>query len=108
MWILKRFFIILVVALILLLGVFNAEERVGLNLGFVEYAEIPLPLIMVIFFLLGVIFHYIYAIGREFTLRAEIRRLKRGSDGLNRELQDLRNLSIEEGFEQEPPEEVRE
>ena len=108
MWILKRLFLILVVAIILLLGVFNAAERVNVDLGFVEYPESPLSLVMVIFFLLGAIFHYIYAIGREFALRAEIRRLKKGSEGLSRELRDLRNLSIEDGFEAEPPEEVRE
>jgi uncharacterized integral membrane protein len=108
MWILKRLFLILVVALILLLGVFNAAEQVTVKLGFTEFPESPLPLVMVVFFLLGAIFHYLYSIGREITLRAEIRRLKRGSEGLSRELTDLRNLSIEEGFEQEPPEEVRE
>ena len=108
MWILKRLFLILVVAAILLLGVFNAAEKVTVKLGFYDFLDSPLPLVMVVFFLLGAIFHYLYSIGREIGLRAEIRRLKKGSEGLNRELRDLRNLSFEEGFEKDIDEEVRE
>ncbi|MDP6419456.1 MAG: LapA family protein [Candidatus Krumholzibacteria bacterium] len=99
MWVLKRFFILLVVACILFLGIFNATEKTTLSLGFKVYKEIPLPLLIVLFFLLGAIFQYFFSVAKELSLRAELRKTRRKENSLLEELKELRNLSIEEGFQ---------
>ncbi len=98
----KRFLMLLFVAVVLLLGILNAAETATVELGFYTFIEAPLPVVMVVLFLLGALFMYIYSIAREITLRGEIRKLKRSQGRMDREIQDLRNLSLDEGFHDEP------
>jgi hypothetical protein len=83
----------------LLLGVLNAGEEVRVQYWFGDayvFYNSPLPLVMVTFFLLGVLFYYLFSIAREWRLRGEIRRLRRQSDNKDRELRDLRNLPLDD------------
>ena len=99
MWILQRFFVVVAIALMLLLGMLNAGEEVRVQYWFGEayvFYNSPLPLVMVTFFLIGVLFYYLFSVAREWRLRAEIRRLRRMSDNKDRELRDLRNLPLDE------------
>jgi len=98
MSVVKRLFMLLVVAVILLLGIFNAAETVTVHLGFRSFENAALPIVMVVLFLLGAFFMYLFSIARELGLRGEIRRLKKEQGKLDRQLKDLRNLSLEEGF----------
>jgi uncharacterized integral membrane protein len=101
MSILKRFMVLLFVAVILLLGIFNAAETVTIKLGFIEYPDAPLPVVMVVLFLLGALFMYLFSIAREISLRNDIRKLKRTHGKMDREIQNLRNLSIDEDFQED-------
>jgi uncharacterized integral membrane protein len=99
MWILQRFFVVVALALMLLLGMLNAGEEVRVQYWFGEayvFYNSPLPLVMVTFFLLGVLFYYLFSVAREWRLRGEIRRLRRLSDNKDRELRDLRNLPLDD------------
>lgn len=98
MWMLQRFFSILAIALILIMGILNSAESVVLKLGFWSFDQAPLPVVMAGFFLLGVLFHYLLSIKREWIMRGQIRKLKQESANVDRELQSLRRLSLEEGF----------
>ena len=99
MWILQRFFVVVAIALILLMGMLNADEQVTVRYWFgatYAYHNSPLPLVMVTFFLMGVLFYYLFSVAREWRLRAEIRRLRKLSDNKDRELRDLRNLPLDD------------
>ncbi|MBM4117375.1 LapA family protein [bacterium] len=99
MWILQRFFFVVALALMLVLWSLNATEEVRVQYWFGDANVIdnsPLPLVMVTFFLFGVLFYYLFSIAREWRLRAEIRRLRRQSENKDRELRDLRNLPLDE------------
>ncbi len=98
----KRFLMLLFVAVVLLLGILNAAETATVELGFYTFLDAPLPVVMVVLFLLGALFMYFFSIAREITLRNEIRKLKRSQGKMDREIQDLRNLSLDEGFHDEP------
>lgn len=101
MSVVKRLFMLLVIAVILLLGIFNAAETADIHLGFRSYLDAPLPVLMVVFFLLGAFFMYLFSIAREIGLRNEIRKLKRGQGKMDRQLKDLRNLSLDGDFNEE-------
>lgn len=97
MWILQRLFVVLAIAIVLLFGMLNAGEVVSVKYWFGSsfiFERSPLPLVMVTFFLLGVLFYYLFSIAREWRLRGELRRLRRITDGKDRELRDLRNISL--------------
>ena len=104
MSILKRFMMLLFVGVILLLGILNAAETATVKLGFYTFLDAPLPLVMVVLFLLGALFMYLFSIARELSLRNEIRKLKRIRSKREKEIQDLRNLSLDEGFHEESSE----
>lgn len=99
MWILQRLFVVLAIATVLLFGMLNAGEVVNVKYWFGDsfhFERSPLPLVMVTFFLLGVLFYYLFSIAREWRLRAEIRRLRRVGGDKDRELRDLRNISLDD------------
>ena len=109
MWILQRLFVVLAIAIVLLFGMLNAGEIVTVKYWFGEaftFERSPLPLVMVTFFLLGVLFYYLFSITREWRLRAEIRRMRRLTDTKDRELRDLRNITLTDV--DEPEEEAAE
>lgn len=99
MWILQRLFVVAAIAIVLLFGMLNAGETVRVQYWFggaYTFYNSPLPLVMVTFFLLGVLFYYLFSIAREWRLRTEIRRLRRLTGDKERELRDLRNLSLDD------------
>lgn len=106
MWILQRLVVVLALAVVLLFGMLNAGEKVTVHYWFgYSFANSPLPLVMVTFFLIGVLFYYLFSIAREWRLRAEIRRLRRSARDTQNEIQQLRQISLEDdlGPEPEPP-----
>jgi putative membrane protein len=102
MWILQRLFVVLAIAVVLLFGMLNAGEIVQVKYWFGATNTIdsaPLPLVMVAFFLVGVLFYYLFSIAREWRLRAEIRRLRRMGQSREQELKDLRNIALEDDLD---------
>ncbi len=99
MWILQRLFVVLAIAVVLLFGMMNGEQRVDVRYWFTEgsvFVDSPLPLVMVTFFMLGMLFYYLFSIAREWRLRNELRRLRKQGTGKDRELRDLRNITLQE------------
>ncbi|MCP4548807.1 MAG: LapA family protein [bacterium] len=99
MWILQRLMVVLALAVVLLFGMLNAGETVTVRYWYGEghsFVSSPLPLVIVTFFLLGVLFYYIFSIAREWRLRTEIRRLRKSINSQGNELTELRNLSLED------------
>jgi uncharacterized integral membrane protein len=104
MWIVQRFLVIVAIGIVLIFGMFNAGELVQVRFWFGEgntFASSPLPIVMTLFFLIGVLFYYLFSIPREWRLRAEIRRMRRLSQTRDRELTDLRNIALETDIEPE-------
>ncbi|MBN2171870.1 MAG: LapA family protein [Candidatus Krumholzibacteriota bacterium] len=103
MWILQRLLVVLALAMVLLFGMLNAGEKVTVHYWFgYSFANSPLPLVMVTFFLIGVLFYYLFSVAREWRLRAEIRRLRRVARSTDSEIQQLRRISLEEDLGPEP------
>jgi len=97
MWILQRLLVVLALAVVLLFGMLNASEKVTVHYWFgYSFANSPLPVVMVTFFLIGVLFYYLFSVAREWRLRAEIRRLRRTARDTDNEIQQLRQISLEE------------
>ena len=104
MWIIQRLLVVAAIAIVLLFGMFNAAEVVRVKYWFGDGNIVdnsPLPLVMVAFFLVGVLFYYLFSIPREWRLRTEIRRLRRTSLSRDRELTDLRNIALDDDMEPE-------
>jgi len=101
MSLLKRLFQLLFVAAVLLLGILNASETATVKLGFRTFPDAPLPIVMVLLFLLGALFMYFFSVVRELGLRNEIRKMKRLQAMKDREIDDLRKLSPDGGFQDE-------
>jgi uncharacterized integral membrane protein len=102
MWILQRLVVVLAIAVVLLFGMWNASQSVDVKYWFgagYVFMDSPLPVVMVTFFLLGVLFYYLFSIPREWRLRAEIRRLKRASRSRDRELSDLRTIALDDDLD---------
>lgn len=99
MWILQRLFVLLAIAVVLFFGMWNASESVNVKYWFgygYVFQNTPLPVVMVTFFLLGVLFYYLFSVPREWRLRAEIRRLKKTTVARDRELSQLRNIALDD------------
>jgi len=98
---LKIIVVILVVLLAFIVAVqnFNAlttpvEFRVGL-LFIDEYKiSMPLSLVAIITFLIGVIFMGVYGMAERFSLKRQIKNLRKESKEKDRELNSLRNLPV--------------
>ena len=97
MWILQRLIILLAFAAVLFFIAWNVSESVDVKYWFGAYnvyENVPLPVIMILFFIVGMLFYYLFSIPREWRLRSEIRRLRRGSQSRERELAQLRNIAL--------------
>jgi len=96
MWIIRW---VLVTALILALVGFmgqNQDEVVDIKFFIWETPPIALAYALFIAFGLGVVVHLLISIFRQFQLRSEIGRQKRQIRNLQDEIEQLRNLAIEE------------
>ncbi len=95
----------LFVVLLLLLGFIVAVQNYGtlvnpvtfgLDLYFIKYetSGMPLALVAVITFLIGLIAAWLYGISERFRLRKQIKSLIRDSREKEKELNSLRNLPV--------------
>lgn len=98
MWILKWVVGALIILVVLGFALQNTEQTVSVVFLRGAWESPPLPLWVVIYlsFGAGVLFWLLVSIFQVFQLRTEIRRVRRENARLKKELDDLRNLSIEE------------
>lgn len=102
MWILRWFFIAVVMILVLAFALQNLEQRTVVRFWYWESAELPLILFLFEAFVVGLLVWFLVAIFHELQLRSEIRHIRKENKKLREELTALRNLPLEE---EEIPEE---
>ncbi len=88
-------FIVLLFALIFLM---QNTALVSVNLIFKQYENVSVALVMLFALGIGIMIGYISAVGLLLSAKAEIRALNIKNHRIVSELNDLRNVAIEEGI----------
>ncbi len=96
MWIIRWVFVtILLLALVSFMGQ-NQDDKVVVHFFTWASPEIEVAYILFIAFGAGVLVHLLFSVLKQFQLQAQISKLKRQIRKLHSELEQLRNLAIEE------------
>jgi uncharacterized membrane protein YciS (DUF1049 family) len=96
MWIVRWIFVtILLLALVSFIGQ-NQGDKVVVRFFTWTSPEIEVAYLLFIAFGAGVLVHLLFSVLKQFQLQAQIGRLKRQIRKLHSELEQLRNLAIEE------------
>ncbi len=106
MWILKWISAALIIILVLGFTLQNNTQEVSVIFlkGKYETGPIPVWVIVYLSFTLGVIFWLFFSIFQVLSLKMHIRRLRAENAKIQKELENLRNLSIETEIEPTPTE----
>jgi uncharacterized integral membrane protein len=96
MWILRWFFIAVIMIVVLAFALQNLEQRTVVRFWSWESAELPLILFLFEAFVVGLLVWFLVAIFHELQLRSEIRHIRKENKKLQVELTALRNLPLEE------------
>lgn len=88
--------IIIIVIAGSLLAILNAREEVMVRVFWQSYSQVPLAVVMLYSYALGLLTVGIFAGISEIKLRREIRKEKKAKEALLEELQVLRNLPLSE------------
>ncbi len=104
MWILKWISAALIIILVLGFTLQNNSQEVSIIFlkGKYETGPIPVWVIVYLSFALGVIFWLFFSIFQVLSLKMQIRKLRADNQKIQRELDNLRNLSIEAEVETAP------
>ncbi len=92
--------LLIITLAIIAFAVMNPDERVAINLGWQVFENVPLVLALFIAFVIGVALTLLYTLYYFIDLGLTVRRLKKRSKLLEEELIALRNLPIDEPFEE--------
>ena len=76
----------------------NAGEKVDLNLLFLSYENVPVFLIILFSLSIGILSGFLSAVIVVLSLKSQTRSLKDKNRLLTDELNDLRNVAIDEGI----------
>jgi uncharacterized integral membrane protein len=96
MWILRWFFIAVIMIVVLAFALQNLEQRTVVRFWNWQSAELPIILVLFEAFVVGLLVWFLVAIFHELQLRSEIRRIRKEHRKLQEELTALRNLPLEE------------
>jgi uncharacterized integral membrane protein len=96
MWILRLFFIAIIMIVVLAFALQNLEQRTVVRFWNWQSAELPLILFLFEAFVVGLLVWFLVAIFHELQLRSEIRHIRKENKKLRAELTALRNLPLEE------------
>ena len=94
MWLVRSLLVFVVVASVLALAIVNVEHHTTLTLFTRTYQNLALNVVLFCSMLGGAILVFVIMIFREFTLRQEMRRLRRENMRLDDEITALRNLPL--------------
>lgn len=100
MWMLKWLGVAILLILLLGFAIQNLEQQVDIVLIFWHFQDVPLIVVILEAFIIGMLVWFIIAFVNEMRLRSQLRGISRDRDELSRELQTLRNLPLEEGEEE--------
>jgi len=97
MWIVRWIFWLLAILFLILFATQNAAETVTIEF-FKWQTKNPIPLwvVMYISFLVGIIVWFVGSIFKIFRLKTEVRKTNKENEVLKKELDELRNIPIEE------------
>ena len=93
----KTFLGIIVILLLVYFLTLN-DSKVRVNLIFVQFTSASVNMVILGSLALGLIFGYILAVFSILAAKSEIRGLKNKNRRLTEELNDLRNVAIDEGI----------
>ena len=93
-----KIFISLVVLLLLLFFLLKNSAEVTVNLIFNEYENVSIALVMLGSLAMGMLIGYGIVVASVLSAKAEIRSLKLKNRRISDELNDLRNVAIDEGI----------
>lgn len=96
MWAIKWFLAVILILLVLGFALQNSNQPVTVKLGMYEFQQVQLWMVIYSSFALGVLFWLVVSVFQVFQLKSEIRRLKKQNAAIQNELDDLRNLPIED------------
>jgi uncharacterized integral membrane protein len=98
MWIIKWIFSAVIILVVLGFALQNQTEKVSLTFVTDRYVTEPIPVWLVVYasFGVGVLFWLFVSISQVIQLKLEVRRVRKDNERLRKELDGLRNLSIEE------------
>jgi uncharacterized integral membrane protein len=96
MWAIRSFLILVLVAAALLFASYNRDYSTPLSLGFRDFNSVPIALLMIEAFILGMFVWFLISIFREASLRSDLRAQRRKMKRLTDELVALRNAPVEE------------
>jgi uncharacterized integral membrane protein len=96
MWVLRWIFWVIILLFLIFLGAENAAQKVTVKFMTYESPELQLWFVMYISFGVGMLVWLFGSIFKVFQMQTEIRKLNKDKVTLQRELDNLRNISIEE------------
>ena len=92
-----KIFFSLVVLLFFLFFLLKNSAVVSVNLIFNEYQDVSVAIVMLGSLSMGMLIGYGIVVASIFSSKQEIRRLKQKNQRISDELNDLRNVAIDEG-----------
>ena len=99
MWIIRWAFIAIVIIVVLGFSLQNTE-KVTVQLLHYHYTDVPLFLVIYVAFCFGIFVYLLVAVFHQLQLRSEISHLRKENRKLQRELDDMRNLSLGDDIEE--------
>ena len=96
MWVIRAVLVFILVAIILGFSVYNAEERVAVNLINTRYINVPLIFVAYWAFIIGMLVALVLFATIYFRQAGEIRKYRREAQALSHEISALRNRPIDE------------
>ncbi len=93
----KTFFLIILILSIIFFLQLN-DAKVSVNLIFAKFPNSPVSMIIFASLAIGILFGYLFAALSILAAKADIRSLQNKNKRLSDELNDLRNVAIDEGI----------
>lgn len=96
MWIVRWIFWVLALLFLILFATQNATQTVTVE--FIRWQSVAIPLWIVTYlsFLVGILVWFVFSIYKVMQLKTEVRKTNKENEVLKKELDELRNIPIEE------------
>jgi uncharacterized integral membrane protein len=99
MWIVRALLVLILIVILLGFSVYNAQERVAVNILNTRYVNVPLIYVAYWAFVFGLVVTFVLFATVYIKQANEIRRYRRLSENLQSEISALRNRAIEDSTE---------
>ena len=96
MWAIRYFLLLVFIILILGFAIYNSSQRVDIYFPGKQFFDVPLMVVILAAFVVGVIVSFILTIAQSIKMSGEVRTSRRQVNQLEMELAALRNRSLED------------